>query len=335
MDKIATLSLKGLTKRYGDRTVLDDVTLSAAPGKVTAILGTSGAGKSTLLRLVAGLEPPTAGTISSGDHVLSTNRNVIAPEKRSIGLVFQDFALFPNMSVLENVKFGLKTPSASQITEIAQNWIDALGMGHRSSAYPHQMSGGEQQRVAIARALAAQPSAIMLDEPFSGLDPKNRDDVRDVALAAIRTANIPAILVTHDPAEALAHSDQIAVLEAGKLLQYASPDEIFLNPIHISVAKAFGPLHSLSQKDMPEAWRRHFRTPATNVYYRDSAFTLSERDDAVQVTIRSIHRVGSEHQICANLPSGIIINAKLLFSTPPEIGETLRLAPLPHLFYVF
>ncbi|MEL8056235.1 MAG: ABC transporter ATP-binding protein, partial [Pseudomonadota bacterium] len=236
MTKQASLTLKSLHKQYGKVTALADISLDLYAGEITALLGPSGAGKSTLLRLIAGLEYPTSGEILSNGQALSSPKSMIPPEKRGIGLVFQDFALFPNMTAAQNVSFGLKTLSKAETSEVTAKWLDALGIAHRSDAYPHHLSGGEQQRVAIARAIAAQPAAIMMDEPFSGLDPDNRDAVRNVALEAIRAANIPALLVTHDPEEALAYADQIAIIENGHLLQTGSPDDLYAHPVSKTVA---------------------------------------------------------------------------------------------------
>ena len=190
---------------------VSEASLTLDPGKVTALLGGSGAGKSTLLRLFAGLEPVDAGEIRLSETVLSSTNKTVPAEKRRIGLVFQDFALFPHMTALQNVRFGLKRLPRPERTPVAENWLNRLGLQARINAYPHELSGGEQQRVAIARALAPKPIAILLDEPFSGLDPALREGVREIALSAVREAGIPALLVTHDANEAMAYADYLAV----------------------------------------------------------------------------------------------------------------------------
>ncbi|OZB13922.1 MAG: hypothetical protein B7X53_15040, partial [Hyphomonas sp. 34-62-18] len=177
----APLSAHGVTRRYGDRAVVDGVSLSLPPGQITALLGGSGAGKSTLLRLLSGLEGVDEGEIRLGEEVLSAHGRTVPAEKRRIGLIFQDFALFPHLTAARNVAFGLKHLPKAEAIARAQAWLARLGLEPRANAYPHELSGGEQQRVAIARALAPEPAAILMDEPFSGLDPSLRDSVRDAA----------------------------------------------------------------------------------------------------------------------------------------------------------
>lgn len=248
----AALTVRAVTRRYGQRAVVDGVSLSLPPGQITALLGGSGAGKSTLLRLIAGLEGVDEGEISIGAETLSAPGRTIPAEKRRIGLIFQDFALFPHLTAARNVAFGLKHLPRAEAAQTAQAWLARLGLTPRANAYPHELSGGEQQRVAIARALAPQPSAILMDEPFSGLDPSLRDNVRETALDAIRAAGIPALLVTHDPAEALEHADRIAILSQGKLLQEGPAAEIYTRPVSPAVAGALGPLNRLTAETAPE-----------------------------------------------------------------------------------
>ncbi|MFN3609437.1 MAG: ABC transporter ATP-binding protein [Hyphomonas sp.] len=247
----AALSAHRVTRRYGDRAVVDGVSLSLPPGQITALLGGSGAGKSTLLRLFAGLEGVDEGEIRIGEDVLSAPGRTVPAEKRRIGLIFQDFALFPHLTAARNVAFGLKHLPKAEAADRAQAWLARLGLEPRANAFPHELSGGEQQRVAIARALAPEPSAILMDEPFSGLDPSLRDSVRDAALDAIRAAGIPALLVTHDPAEALEHADRIAILSQGKLLQEGPAHEIYTRPVSASVAGALGPVNRFLAGQVP------------------------------------------------------------------------------------
>lgn len=249
------LDIRNVTRRYGTRAVVEDVSLTLQPGAITALLGGSGAGKSTLLRLLAGLEPVETGDIRLGDRILSAPGRTVPPEQRRIGLIFQDFALFPHLTAARNVGFGLKhLPRAESDARVA-HWIGLLGLTDRAGAYPHELSGGEQQRVAIARALAPEPSAILMDEPFSGLDPMLSESVRDAALAAVRAAGIPALMVTHDPTEALAHSDHIAILREGRMLQSDSPDVVYRRPVSLTVAKALGPVNALPVASLPAAWK--------------------------------------------------------------------------------
>ena len=227
----------GVSRAYDGTVVVDEASLTLQPGKITALLGQSGAGKSTLLRLFAGLEPVDAGEIRLGDTVLSSTSLQVPAESRSIGLIFQDFALFPHLNALDNVGFGLRGMNREARRKRAGEWLDRLGLSHRARAYPHQLSGGEQQRVSIARALAAKPVAILMDEPFSGLDVTLKSEVREIALAAVAEAGIPALLVSHDASEAMRDADRIAVMRKGVILQEDTPEELYLHPASLPVAR--------------------------------------------------------------------------------------------------
>lgn len=268
------LTATALSKSFSGRIVVDTADLSVQPGLVTALIGPSGSGKTTLLRMLAGMERPDAGTIYSGEQALLDRGQYVPIEKRRIGLVFQDFALFPHLTVLGNVMFGLQDlPKPDRIAS-ADIWIERLGLMHRRDAYPHHLSGGEQQRTAIARALAPNPVAILLDEPFSGLDPDMREKARNVALDAVRAANIPALLVTHDASEALVHADQIAVIDSGCILQTGTPDEIYRAPETLKVARALGPLHSASISALPSAWQDLLKIRSNTIHYRPEAVRI-------------------------------------------------------------
>jgi len=249
------LIAENLSKSFAGTDVVSDVSLSLQPGEVTAIIGQSGAGKSTLLRLLAGMEHPDAGRILRGSEILSSASKTIPIEKRRTGLVFQDFALFPSMSAAQNIEFGLHAHPKPHRSDIVETWLTELNLQHLKHAYPHQLSGGEQQRVAIARALAPEPQTILLDEPFSGLDHNLRNKARRAAFKAIRKTGAPALITTHDSAEALSLSDQMGVMLQGKLLQLGSPDDIYLRPISIDVARAVGPVSSAGDSELPEAIR--------------------------------------------------------------------------------
>ncbi|KCZ87613.1 ABC transporter ATP-binding protein [Hyphomonas johnsonii] len=251
MNDKASLSAHNVSRVYDGTAVVSGVSLDLPPGVITALLGGSGAGKSTLLRLMAGLEPVDSGEIRLGDRVLSSPGHTLAPEKRHIGLIFQDFALFPHLTALQNIGFGLADMPREEARAIGTQWLSRLGLGARSGAYPHELSGGEQQRVAIARALAPKPAAILMDEPFSGLDPSLRGSVREEALAAIRDAGIPALLVTHDPAEALDSADHIAIMRSGHILQQGPARDIYLKPQGADIAAALGAVNIMAAADMP------------------------------------------------------------------------------------
>jgi iron(III) transport system ATP-binding protein len=241
----ASITLTNIRRAYNGLAVVDDVSLTAPAGKVLALLGPSGSGKSTILRLIAGLEPVDGGEIKLGDETVSTPARTQAPEQRRVGMVFQDYALFPHLSALANVSFGLNLRSKDRATNDAQAlaWLERVGLAHRANAFPHELSGGEQQRVALARALAPGPRAVLLDEPFSGLDPLLRATLRETALAAIKDSGATAVFVTHDAEEALLVADRLAILKAGKLLQEAAPREAYDHPASLDAAAALGPIN--------------------------------------------------------------------------------------------
>ena len=234
------LEFDQVSHRYGEDPVLHDVTLSARAGGITCLLGPSGSGKSTLLRLAAGLERLQSGTILLDGEMLAEPGREPPPERRPIGLVFQDHVLFPHMTVRANVEFGLRPMGSSERRRIAEACMASVGLDELSERYPDTLSGGQQQRVALARALAPTPRAILLDEPFANVDATLRRTLREDARRALRTTGGITLLVTHDPEEALELADHIAILEDGRIVQAGSPDEIWHRPAHKTVAELFG-----------------------------------------------------------------------------------------------
>ncbi|WP_417491444.1 ABC transporter ATP-binding protein [Maricaulis sp.] len=232
------LSIRGAERRYhADRTALAGTDLDVQAGCITALLGPSGSGKSTLLRAIAGLERLEAGSIRLGDTVWDDDRTHLPPEARRVGMVFQDYALFPHMTALANVAFGLDGPD-KRARALAQ--LEAAELGHRAKAYPHELSGGEQQRVALARALAPQPAVVLLDEPFSGLDRRLRGELRERTIDTLRAAGATALIVTHDADEAMAVADQLALMDSGRIIQTGTPDTVWMNPVSAVAAKLLG-----------------------------------------------------------------------------------------------
>jgi iron(III) transport system ATP-binding protein len=236
------ITLAQVQRRYSGHGGVEDVSLTLPGGRVTAVLGASGSGKTTLLRLIAGLEPLDRGAIHLGDRLLSEPRRTLAPEQRRIGLVFQEAALFPHLSAARNVAFGLRGEPAARLAA-ARGWLARVGLAHRADAYPHALSGGEQQRVALARALAPQPQAVLLDEPFSGLDPVLRADLRALTLHTLREAGATALFVTHDAEEALFVADHLVILHRGRLLQSGAPRAVYEAPASVDAAAALGPVN--------------------------------------------------------------------------------------------
>ncbi|KAA8612119.1 ABC transporter ATP-binding protein [Salipiger aestuarii] len=223
------LEIRNLVRRFEGKRVVDDVSLTIQPGHVTCLLGPSGCGKSTTLRMIAGVDMQDEGTIHvDGDLVCDTVFR-IPPERRAIGLMFQDFALFPHLSVGENVAFGLKGTRARKRAR-AEELLGRVGLTHFIDEFPHQLSGGEQQRVALARALAPRPKIMLMDEPFSGLDNRLRDDIRDDTLSLLKEEGASVLLVTHEPEEAMRMADEIALMRDGRIVQRGAPYNIYNAP---------------------------------------------------------------------------------------------------------
>jgi iron(III) transport system ATP-binding protein len=227
----------------GHAPTLTDISLAAEPGEVLCLLGPSGSGKTTLLRIAAGIEVQSRGRVLVNDREISGPETFVPPEKRSIGLVFQDFALFPHMTILDNVRFGLTGRPKAEAVHEAMVALSRVGLEHHAHSYPHILSGGEQQRVALARALAPRPAVLLMDEPFSGLDSRLRDAVRAETLDILRHSRATAIVVTHDAEEAMRLGDRIALLKAGRLVQSGTAEELFRNPADLFAAGFFSEIN--------------------------------------------------------------------------------------------
>ncbi len=223
------LEIRNLTRRYGDLTVVDDVSLTVMPGQVTCLLGPSGCGKSTTLRMIAGVEMQDSGSIYTDGQLICDTVYRIPPERRHIGLMFQDFALFPHLTVAQNVAFGLTGPKAEQRARV-EELLARVDLLRYIDDYPHGLSGGEQQRVALARALAPRPRLMLMDEPFSGLDNRLRDEIRDQTLAVLKDEDAAVLLVTHEPEEAMRMADEIALMRGGRIIQQGAPYNIYNAP---------------------------------------------------------------------------------------------------------
>jgi iron(III) transport system ATP-binding protein len=241
----ARLTYEHVTHRYGDVVAVRDFSLDIAPGEIVCLLGRSGCGKTTLLRLAAGVEDPAAGRILINDREVSGSAQFLPPERRNVGLMFQDFALFPHLTNLANVMFGLKALPKVEAEREARRALARVGLDHLAGAYPHMLSGGEQQRVALARAVAPRPSVLLMDEPFSGLDRRLREEVRDDTLNVLRESRVTGVIVTHDPEEALAMADRIALMREGRLIQADTPEAIYRNPVDLPAARFFCELNEV------------------------------------------------------------------------------------------
>ncbi len=239
------IEVKGARRLYGRKAAVDGASLHVKEGRLTCLLGPSGCGKSTLLRLIAGLEPLDGGEIVSGGKVLSGPHTHTPPEAREIGFVFQDYALFPHLTIEQNVAFGLSHLPRDKRHARALAELERVRLADRAGAWPQALSGGEQQRVALARALARDPRAILLDEPFSGLDGRLKAEVRDATLEALRDAGAAALIVTHDAEEALMMADDLALMRDGRILQTGNPRDCYLHPVSMAAASLLGEANEL------------------------------------------------------------------------------------------
>lgn len=325
------LSAHNVSRSYGPANVVDSVSLALQPGAITALLGGSGAGKSTLLRLFAGLEPVDRGEIRLGDRVLSSPGSTLAPEKRRIGLIFQDFALFPHLTALQNVMFGLKSLGREPARIEAEGWLQRLDLTARAGAFPHELSGGEQQRVAIARALAPKPAAILMDEPFSGLDPALRSYVRDAALEAVREAGIPALLVTHDPVEALDSADHVAILKSGQLQQEGPAAEVYLAPVSADVAAALGPVTRIRAGEVPAGLAE---VPAGHELVVRPEGVVLEEGAAVRARVVTSQLTGAMNRVVLDMDGRRIV-ALVPRAGAPHPGDEVGLRLDPALAFIF
>ena len=241
-------SLRQVTKRFGDVSAVERVDLEVGPGEVAALVGPSGCGKSTLLRLVAGLHDIDEGTVLLSGSVVDDSHRSLPPEQRRVGLMFQEHALFPHLSVSDNIGFGLRRhPDRRGRVSKMIDLVGLQGYGHR---YPHELSGGERQRVALARALAPHPSVMLLDEPFASLDPTLRGRLRREVTAILRAAGTAVVFVTHDQSEALAVGDRVVVMQGGRLVQSGTPEEVFQHPATRFVASFMGEADFLTPADI-------------------------------------------------------------------------------------
>jgi iron(III) transport system ATP-binding protein len=239
---MSRLVLKGLSKAYGPVRVVDDVDLTLQEGEFVCLLGPSGCGKTTTLRMIAGFVEPTAGSISMNGEVLSAPGAVLPPERRRMSMIFQSYAIWPNMTVAENVGFGLKLQKlpAAEVRARTKQILEVVQMGHLADRYPAELSGGQQQRVALARAIVVKPAVLLLDEPLSNLDANLREEMRFEIRRLHDEFRITTVYVTHDQAEAMATADRIAVMNAGRIEQVDAPHLIYTQPRTRFVAAFIG-----------------------------------------------------------------------------------------------
>ncbi|MBF0280713.1 MAG: ABC transporter ATP-binding protein [SAR324 cluster bacterium] len=300
------LHIFGLSHSYGNNQVLDNVGLMIPAGELVCMLGPSGCGKSTLLRLAGGLEKVQKGNIVIDDVTVGSTEFHLNPEHRRIGLMFQDYALFPHLDTVRNVTFGLIGMDKEKARRKAMEMLDQVGMTSHADKYPHMLSGGQQQRVALARALAPEPKLLLLDEPFSGLDTNMRQRIREETLSVLKQSGVTTLMVTHDPEEAMFMSDRIKIIGAkGRILQVGRPHEIYYHPNHEFVAKLFGMMNQFkgvvrngqvetplgeASTDLPDG-------AEVEVLVRPEGIILEENQSKTEtlVELRSSHLLGHDN----------------------------------------
>lgn len=292
-----------VSKSYGDTEVLRDFSIDIAAGSMVSLLGPSGCGKTTSLRILAGFEPVNGGdVIVGGESVLR-----LPPNQRSMGMVFQSYSLFPNLSVLDNIEYGLRIRKVDggARRRRSDELLEICGLTDMGSRFPHQLSGGQQQRVALARALATQPKVLLLDEPLSALDAAVRSALRDEIRRVQQTLGTTTVFITHDQGEALAIADKVAVMNAGRIEQYSVPHEVYSHPATEFVARFVG---SINEFAVPRDWAAGDRLTAAPeaddiIFVRPENLTVAPNDDGVLQVKRQTY-TGERTMIHLGRPNG-------------------------------
>ena len=239
----SSMSFENISFEVSGKPILENISLNVEPGEVLCLLGPSGSGKTTLLRIAAGLIDGARGVVKINGRPVADGNTFVPPDKRGVGLVFQDYALFPHLTILQNVEFGLTALGRGEAKRQALRVLSRVGLEDRASQYPHVLSGGEQQRVALARALAPRPGILLMDEPFSGLDSRLRDNIREQTIELLRETRSTAIIVTHDAEEALRVGDHVALIQDGKLVQYGEAKDLYYRPKNLFAAGFFSEIN--------------------------------------------------------------------------------------------
>lgn len=326
------LEVSNVHRRYGAEVrALRGASLTLQAGTITCLLGPSGCGKSSLLRIIAGLETLDDGEVRKDGVLLSGPGLHLPAEKRGIGLVFQDYALFPHLTGFGNAEFGVHGhPDRKRLAEDA---MARAQIWQRGEAYPAELSGGERQRVALARAMAPAPSVLLLDEPFSGLDGMLRQQVRDAAIETLRETGAAVLIVTHDAEEAMRMGDQLALMQSGAILQTGSPEDCYLRPTGLDAARLVGPANGLSARvENGLAHTAFGAIPATvhgdMVIARYEAFEIDP--DGVEAAVESRRFTGAYTELRV-LANNNIAAARFPSATAPQVGDRIRLRLNPAL----
>ncbi|MFQ5896791.1 MAG: ABC transporter ATP-binding protein [Candidatus Methylomirabilia bacterium] len=329
-----------MTKRFpgNPRPAVDALTLTVETGEIVALLGPSASGKTTILRLIAGFETPEGGVIEIGGATVTDGSRVVPPELRGVGMVFQDYALFPHLTLAQNIGFGLRGLDRAARERRTREVLARVGLEEVAGRYPHELSGGQQQRVALGRALAPAPKLILFDEPFSNLDPDLRAQVRREVVEILRTTGSTSIFVTHDQEEALLMADRVGVLNAGRLEQLDRPEEIYHWPATRFVGEFVGSADFIPGRVVAEGVETEFgmfqnqgRLPVgagVQVMIRPDDIDLTPAVDGAGVIVSRQFR-GSEVVYAVRLPSGQLVHSSQGSTSPYGVGTRVRVQANP------
>ena len=319
---------RSVSKFYDEEQVLSDFNLDVWKGSITGILGSSGSGKTTALRLIAGFDRPDAGIIEMKNEVIVSDEVWLPPERRNIGMVFQDYALFPHLTVEKNIAFGLgkNDLEKGRLKEV----IDMCNLSGLINKFPQELSGGQQQRVALARALAPNPEVILLDEPFTSLDAQMARVLRDEVVELLKNTETTAIIVTHDQEEALSVCDVVSVLEKGKIIQSSTPQEIYLNPVSKTVANSVGDPNILKGYSIDG---RVETSLGTFVSAYEGALDVSIRPECIELNldsegsyiVKECTFYGHDQVISFQNSKGEVFRARSLPNTIYEAGDKVNI----------
>jgi iron(III) transport system ATP-binding protein len=343
--------IRSLTKRYtrGAAPAVSSVDLDVAKGELVAVVGESGCGKSTLLRLIAGLEMPDGGEIQLAGVTVSGHRAWVSPERRGVGMVFQDFALFPHMTVLDNIVYGLGSRPRRERGARAEAMLELVGLAGYGGRYPHQLSGGQQQRVALARALAPEPSLLLLDEPFSNLDTALKRTLREEVGEILRRSGITTLLVVHDAEDVMVLADRAVVMRAGEVLQEGDPHRLYREPRDEYVAHFFGETNVLAGMPSGDGFQTDLgHLPCAAAATCRGAVRLCLRPEDLSLVpsatngspaiVQRVRVAGTRRRVIVNLENGDGFGPTLLVEAalepPLQVGDRVYLQPKPGCVHV-